>query len=434
MYNVSQLKTGFQSLVGTLQSNLPQVPQISAPLTDSLSGIYVQDKHSLVTLENVWYAAPNFSPQNWNNWVSGSNYVLGYVVNVSGVLYRAKVALTNDIVSPPSDPTNWEVYDPFQNWLLQKYNQAITNLFAEVVKRKKLMNMGKAIMERQQLYRGGGNIQNLVISDDSFVGYEFNIQSAEGLIVLIDEIGIQSTETQAEMDFYLYHTDNKAYLGKWTLPIADSYTFSWQKLLNSSSPAQYNCIMEYMAQNTTGSYIFGYYQRDLTGQAISKQWDCSTSPCIGCNSIDLNFYNQWSRWTTMRNVKVPASALQFGSRDMFDTNAIVYGNMSNWGMNLSMTVRCDLTRYILYSKYLFADAFAMQYAKELLDVIAKNARLDPIVAKIQTKAAADLDIRFPGSWVKSYYDSIDALNLDMSGFSKVCMPCDNTKKMKWRTI
>lgn len=429
MYNIATLRAAFLSQVGILQSDIPQVPKISAPLTISNTGVYVQDKHPLVSLQNIWYSAPDFNPNNWYSWVSGSDYVSGSVVNVSGSLFQALNNLTNDTVSPPSDSTNWIAYNPFQSWLLQNYNQAVSNLFAEVVRRKKLSHMGKAIMERQQLYRGGGNLSKTIISEGAAVGFEITIQSAEGLLVIIDMLGIQATYAQPDMKYYLYSSTVHAPLNQWDEAIASPTTFTWVELNDGGSPSSLNAIMKYLAQNTQGTYFIIYYQDDLLGQAISKEWDCSSAPCYGCDGANTMMYNTWSRYVTMRSIKVPASALDT-DRNLFDTSKIIYGTNTNWGLNLSLTVRCDLTDFIIYSKNLYTDVLAYQLSKEFLMKIAQSARINPNESQIQTKASADLDPKFPGSWINDYNDAVDALNLDMSGFSKVCMPCDNTKKMK----
>ena len=77
MYQPDLLRAGFSEVVGYLQANVPTIggipiPQITAPLTVSESGIYVQDKHPLVSLENIFAAAPDFNLSNYPVWISGS--------------------------------------------------------------------------------------------------------------------------------------------------------------------------------------------------------------------------------------------------------------------------------------------------------------------------------------------------------------------------
>lgn len=430
MYDVTTLQTAFESLVGIRQPNIPGVPTLSAPLTISLSGIYADDKNALVTTENIYYSSPNFDPTVYPVWGSGNTYLTGSKVSNLGILYIALSDLVNDLTSPPNDPTNWDVYNPFQIWMQQIYNQAVSNFFSSVFTKKKLLRMAKVILERQQLYRGSGSIHNKIIPEGRFVGFEILPQQAEGLWVYIDEVGFQGNAANPNMKFYLYHSDQAAAIASWVIPIASAKTFQWSDLKSGST---LNCIMKYLKFNTSGVYYFGYYEEDIVGNALSKDWNCSSYPCVGCDGVDISYYNQWSRYTTFRNIQVPSSALE-SDRTLFDTSRISYGSLTNWGMNLSITVRCNLTDYIIYNKLLFADAFATQIAKELLEKIAKGIRIGPSPAQTKVSAISDLDEKSPGNWIKKmggYEDTINALNIDMSGFSKSCLPCDESKKIKF---
>lgn len=436
MYNVATLQAAFSGLVGIRQGDLPNTPNIIGSITSSSSGVYIQDKHPLLSLDNLFYAAPDFSPQIYKRWVSGNDYVVGNLVidQTDGNIYQCIVNVTDDTTAPSSDPVNWLQGNgiPLSNWLTNKYNQSVTNLFAEVVKRKKLNNAGKTVLERQQLYRGSGSVRNLIVSDGSFVGFQIAPAQAEGLLTYIDQIGIQLTEAQESMNFYLYHSESLAPICTWSLGVANPYTFQWQNLTDGDGNP--NAILQYLKQNTYGVYFFGYYQDDLVGQAVSKDWDCTT-PCIGCDSWNLNAYNNWSQYTRFDNIKVPSSA--FGeSRDLFDCSKITHNQYTNWGLNMSMTVRCDLTTFIIYISRNadVADAFAMQFAKELILSIASSNRINPFNTQMQEMARAELDRKFPGAWINDWEKSIDAIELDMSGFSKSCLPCSRANKIKIGSI
>ena len=422
MYNPTALKAGFSGVIGFLQANLPQIPQISAPLTTSSTGVYVQDKHPLVSLENIYYCAPDFGINNYPIWLSGSDYVLGFAVNDGGTLYVTTSALTPSTIAPHLDLAHWALFNPFQTWLLQKFNQGVVNLFAEVVKQLKLQDGGKAILEQQQLFRGVGNINTLIVPDGSAVGFEILPQQAEGLMVQIDKLGTQFTQAQT-LNFYFYNSDKpSAALAVFAVPVGGSSNFSWSDIVN--------CIMQYMAQNTDSTYIFCYFEGDLNAgnQAVSKEWNCSSAPCAGCDGQDLLMYNRWSRYTAFRNIKIPPAGLD--GYALPDLSQAIYGSKTNWGMNFSLTVRCDLTNFILYKPFLYADVLAMQICLELLKTMAHTTRIDPAVAQIKVNARAELNVMEKSTFINRYWESIESLELDMSGFSSSCQPCTNGKKQK----
>jgi len=228
-----------------------------------------------------------------------------------------------------------------------------------------------------------------------------------------------------DIDVYLYDTNTLEKLSIWTYS-GEAQTFKWQDLVD--------CIMKYMDQNSSGSYIFGLYEDDLIdgNYIISKKWNCSGAPCQGCDGTDVLLYNQWSRYTTFRNIQVPARGLN-PERNLFDLETIAYDSATNWGMNFSISVRCDLTDYVIKNIYQWADPLAVQICKEMLEDIANGIRIGPSPAQTKLSAIAALDEKAPGNWITKtggYNDTIQALNLDLSGFSKACMPCETKGKGK----
>lgn len=472
MYDIKKLQDAFVSLVGVRQSNVSNVPEIDDDLSYSITGIYIDDKNPIASTENLYYSSPNFQPSTYPMWKSGSNYAKNIVTNDNGALFICINPLVNDMVRPSADNINWSTYNPYNIWVKQKYNQAVSNMMSAVISKKKLSHMAKAVLEKQQLYRGFGSIHNKIIAQGRFVGVSILPQQADGLLTIINQVGIQLTKSQEFLKFYLYHSDCQDAIGVWEIPIINENTFNWQPLLENSplpwiinsayeagiyvsdgglyfksnniivdsvtkpsldkvnwSSVRLNpdCIMKYLNQNTSGVYYFGYYESDLVGQALSKSWDCTASPCYNCDGGDVQDYNRWSRYTSMQTICVSANDIN-EDRTIFDTKKVSNGNITNWGINLNITVRCDLTDFMIENKLLFADTFAFQVCKEFLESIATTTRLGPDPAQTKLSAIAALDAKAPGNWIKSYNDNIDSLNLDLSGFSNACMTCNEKGK------
>jgi len=247
----------------------------------------------------------------------------------------------------------------------------------------------------------------------------------------IDLAGIQSTATQPELNFYLYHSSQEDPIGIYPISITKPNTFDFQELLDNAQP----CVLPYMGGgvNSDGYYIFVYYEDDLVGQAVSKSWNCAAVPCFACDGIDAEMYNRWSRYTTMRQVLFTANNI-YPSRTLPNLSTMGYQSGENWGVNFSITVKCDLTNTIIYSRLQLADAFSKQLAKEFISAIAQSSRVNPANAQIQTQARAELDVKFPGAWINDYLQAIEAANIDLSGFNSACMPKDAHRKLNWSTI
>ncbi len=234
------------------------------------------------------------------------------------------------------------------------------------------------------------------------------------------------------MNYYLYHTSRRAPLQIFHIPIDEADTFDWENLIDINGKP---CILGYMGLDgieevdTNGFYIFGYHQQDLEGQAVNKQWDCS-AVCLTCDRWNEQAYNKWSRTTRMKNVMIPGSSFD-GDNNLINTNQFSFGTATNWGMNLSVSVRCDLTKTITDNRFLWGQALSKSLAYEILKVIAYSTRINGGEGSLKNLALADLDSNIPSAFINDYFAEVDCLNMDLSGFNSACMPADSTKSVAW---
>lgn len=433
MYQPRAIQTSFQKLVGFLPPNDPNTPVITGDLLLSETGIFVSNVHPLCTLDYLFLACPDFSLSKYSQWMSGSDYAAGAPVKYNNLTFKAVAAIIDSIEDPiTAGVLVWAPYLPWQGYVQQLYNQASSNVIAAVVQRKKLTHMGKAILERQQLYRGLGVSNNLIVNMGNFVGFIIEPASAEGLLVIINKAGIQSSEAQSEITYYLYHTSRQEPLQIFHVPIDSPDTFDWKDLKDINGLP---CIIGYMGLDGTtevdsnGFFLFGYHQQDLQGQAVNKSWDCSTI-CSTCDQANLNMYNKWSRHTRLRNVLIPGNCFD-GDNNLIQTNTMSFGNTTNWGMNLSITVRCDLTKTITDNRFLWGQSLSKSLAYEILKVIAFSPRIGPLEGGIKQEAMADLDSQIPSAFINDFNNEVNCLNMDLSGFSSACMPEDDTDRIEW---
>lgn len=439
MYKPKAIIASFQQLVGFLPPNDPNTPSVTGSLLLSDTGLYVSNQHPLCTLDYLYLAAPDFNATKWPVWTSGNNYAQNQMTSFADSnnvynLYFAVAAITDSTVDPITAGTGvWGLATQFQGYVQQQiFNAAAVNLIGAVIQRKKLLGLGKAILERQQLYRGLGISSNLIINLNNVVGFEIKPASAEGLLIQLDQVGIQLSLAQEELTLYLYHTSRQAPVQIFHIAANTPNTFDWETLTDINGKP---CILGYMGVdsvvevNTEGAYRFMYFQEDLIGQAVNKTWDCTALPCT-CDSANLTMYNKWSRHTRFRNILMSADSFD-ADKNMLNTDATSYDTNSNWGLNLSITVRCDLTGTIEYARLQLADAFVKQLDYEILKVIAYSPRLNPGEGGIKQAAQADLDTQIPSAFVNDYWNAVEMVNLDLSGFSSACMPKEELNAIEW---
>lgn len=125
--------------------------------------------------------------------------------------------------------------------------------------------------------------------------------------------------------------------------------------------------------------------------------------------------------------------------EMFDIGQISYTNTMNYGMNVEISVGCDLTDFIISQRGIFATVIQKQVAANVLRTIAMNP--DVRVNRNQVNVTRDellyeLDGAPTGRASGLGYElkqAYRALSLDTRGLDRICLQCNN-HGVKYRTV
>lgn len=366
MLDYEVLKTEYEGLVGFEQPTDNTYPALTAPLNESDSGIFIQRVHPLCTVENIFNTAPQV--------------------------------------------------DDFNTWLQKLYDGAVVQVFNDIMVEKKMESTYKAVVDSLRLYDGIGRQVDRVIKRGRFVGFEIIVSPQEGLQVAISKIGFQVDTIQTGMDLYLYHSSQLDPLLIHPINITKVNSFSWFTIPD----AILSGVSE--SNDSDGVFYLGYYEDELTGQVFYRRqsWD---TPCSTCNNYDVSAFNRWSKYITIRPISVASSRIQ-SDGTLFDLNYITYEREQNWGMNLSISVYCNLTAFFSQNKAIVAPALSMRIAIQILNLIAFSTRINAIAEQSFKLAHAELDTRKDsGSFYMQYYQTLKATNMDLSGINSACLPC-----------
>ena len=125
--------------------------------------------------------------------------------------------------------------------------------------------------------------------------------------------------------------------------------------------------------------------------------------------------------------------------EMFDIGEIGYTNTMNYGMNVEISVGCDLTDFIISQRAIFASVIQKQVAANVLRTIAMNP--DVRVNRNQVNVTRDqilyeLDGAPQGRASGLGYElkqAYKALGFDTRGLDRICLQCNN-HGVNYRTI
>lgn len=435
MIRIKDLNEQLLHLVGWQQSYDTSEVKLSDNLTQSESGMYFQQVHPLLTLPNLMSIAPDFKNTNFPEHDANSSYKEGVVVTLEDKYYKSikdvpvNTEITND--------EYWIETNLFSEWLEDKTKASIIKLINKFINMKLADKASKSLIENKTLFDGTGRLTNLATNRNRFVGFEVDTVRSKGVTVKINKIGLQFTRP-GKYKVYILHSSCDT-------PV---YSFEFEKLKSNSiewfKPKE-DILLPYESQeiDAGGSWYIGYLQSDLpeNSQAINRDRDWSTQPCKGCSRQEFLAWQAWSKYIEVHPFYVDENQLLGEDEQMyFDPEIMNFTYDANYGINLDVSVYCDLTDFIIKQKQLFQDVIAKQVAVDFLREFAYNPNVRTNRRSINA-SRTDILYELDGDSSSMKHSGLNyeldlalkALNFSTQGLDRVCLPCVN-HGLKYRTV
>lgn len=425
MYRENDLQTCLFGLVGFRQNQNPQYPTLAPSLLLSSSGLYFQDEHPLLTIENIDQALTNYDVFVYPAYAALTAYTEGEKVRaVNNKVYEALRATTGD--EPSVSPADWVEVPLFSQKLEALVRAAINKVAAAVFQNKKLRTATKTLIENVQLFDGNGSLQDKELKLGRFVGFKLMLEDHRDLTTVIRRLGTQFSLANPEFKLFIFHTSQEAPLTVLPLVLTKLNSFEWSRL---------DYTLRYLSDNYApgGSFRIGYYEDLLQGQAINRGYDFAVSPApCTCNNW-YGLYTRWSKYIRVEPFSVTPDEDLLPEADgtgakLWPIESEVSQYQKSYGLNLDLSVRCDTTDFICREKDLFTQAILKQVQVDLLNEIAYSIRNTPVTKETRDLAHYALETKPNGNVgaVKSLEKAIAALDFDTSDLNEACLPCDNT--------
>ena len=435
MIRIKDLNEQLLHLVGWQQSYDTSEVKLSDNLTQSESGMYFQQVHPLLTLPNLMSIAPDFKNTNFPEHDANSSYKEGVVVTLEDKYYKSikDVPVNTEITNDEF----WIETNLFSEWLEDKTKASIIKLINKFINMKLADKASKSLIENKTLFDGTGRLTNLATNRNRFVGFEVDTVRSKGVTVKINKIGLQFTRP-GKYKVYILHSSCDT-------PV---YSFEFEKLKSNSiewfKPKE-DILLPYESQeiDAGGSWYIGYLQSDLpeNSQAINRDRDWSTQPCKGCSRQEFLAWQAWSKYIEVHPFYVDENQLLGEDEQMyFDPEIMNFTYDANYGINLDVSVYCDLTDFIIKQKQLFQDVIAKQVAVDFLREFAYNPNVRTNRRSINA-SRTDILYELDGDSSSMKHSGLNyeldlalkALNFSTQGLDRVCLPCVN-RGLKYRTV
>ena len=357
-------------LIGWEQNYDTSDLKISDALTVSESGIYYQQIHPLLTLQNMACIAPDFKNTTYSEYDSEVEYDKGNIVKYEEILYKALQKSQGK--QPDIESEYWIETNPFSEWLEGKTKASIQKAIARFCNEKAVQGTYKTLCENRTLFDGTGRIVDTVKNKKNLVGFEIIPVRAKGVTTKINKIGLQFTEP-GEYTLYLMHSSMDAPIKIIKLNKKRKNSIEWFTLNDIYLPYQSE------DNDAGGSWYLCYFQSELPeeSQAIRKDKDWSKGPCGSCSRNELIAWQAWSKYIEVHPFFVNEELVDFAEQELhlWDVEYNQYTYDNNYGINLEITVGCDITDFIIEQRALFQDIIAKQVAVDMLREFAYNVNV-----------------------------------------------------------
>lgn len=433
-------------LIGWEQNYDTSDLKISGTLTVSESGLYFQQIHPLLTLQNMSCIAPDFKNMTFEEYDAEKPYSKGNVIKYESLLYKALQNSTGK--QPDIESEYWVETNLFSEWLESKTKASIQKAIARYCNEKTVEGTNKPLCESRTLFDGTGRLVDTVKNKKNLVGFEIIPVRAKGVTTKINKICLQFTKA-GEYTLYLMHSSMDAPVKIIKLNKIRDNSAEWFTVDDLYLPYQSE------DNDAGGSWYLCYFQSELPegSQAIRKNKDWSKEPCGSCSHRELLAWMAWSKYLEIHPFFVNeelVDAVNFNDDfnedfakcplHLWDVENNQYTYDNNYGLNLEVTVSCDITDFIVEQRMMFQDVIAKQVAVDMLREFAYNSNVRTNRHSIN---ASRLDILYEvdgdsSSMKKSGLSyqldmAFKAIKLSTSGIDRVCLPCQNNG-IKYRTV
>lgn len=343
----------------------------------------------------------------------------------SGQVYNNMHEIMNLNIINISIPENRDL----EEYLSSLEESAIIELLNDVYTNKEVRQAGKSLLNDSVLINSIGGYKDKITGKGRFVGFAFRLRHDIGLRSTIKRVGLQLTDAQINpLTLYLYHSSKTEAVATLEFTSSKGLDFTF---IDSD--------LELIADSkeiTGGEYKLGYYESDLlTNQAIDyKLLNYDTGFCNACRGgLDARRYNKIRKYFDFKPFYVSSSALNGVIKP--DEEDFNYTNSCNFGLNLSVSVECDLSNFICDNKLHLRTALGYKMVYKVLEMVkysqetnAPDERLKSIIIR---DLEGDVDTRL--TTVQQKYDeALTGLSFNFSGLNSSCIPCNNNSRTRYR--
>lgn len=424
MYRLKEIQDKLLPLIGWEQPYNPS-DKLEDNITSSESGLYYQGVHPLLTINNIKSVMPMDFIFRYPIWVDSIQYnPLDKVLNGNKVW---KCLVVNTGIEPGSNNGYWIEYNYLSDFIENRTRNGIATMVQNFITKKKLSKETHSIIENKTLFDGAGRLDDVIYSSGKICGYEIVPIRSMGVTMKLNRVGFQMKGGTGTFKLYIFHSNNVNPYKIIDINLSGQNGYQWFDLNDVYLPYISN------EKNSGGSWFVCYNQNELPEfvDAVNINRDFSKTPCTSCNRGNYDFWKELLQYAEVYPFKYTAPSDFEQYPEMWDIEKNVYTSNVNYGINLDITIGCDLTDFIISQRDIFTDVLQKQVAFNILREIAMNPDVNVSRNQVNTgrqELLYELDGNTQGRAGGLGNDlsiSYKALSLDTKRLDRICLGCKN---------
>ena len=364
--DLAAIKTGFDGFIGWKQNDDASGLQLVDLLTSS-SGMFYNDIHPILTIENIASVSPD---------------------------YKKLFPVVGD------QNTN------FTAWLKGKTENGIIETINDWNSSKRVFGTGVNLLHSKRLFNTASSISNTTTVISGLYGIELRPRKSKSIILRIRKIALQFSNDDT-INIKVFQSGKPDPL----------YTLDVDYDQNGDAGVQFEDVDWKLKANNNYYVVFD-------GGVIS------VSPINGIYDYSYVDNGRWSfptgRYFQATSFNNPNGTLT----NIGDIKDNQYTHATNYGINLDITVECDLSDFIIEQRQLFLEAVRLKVGLNLMREIAfnPNSRINRNEAnatkrEIINEIDGDTQGNNSMSVFGRYRHALKNIAFDDSQIDAVCLPC-----------
>lgn len=315
--------------------------------------------------------------------------------------------------------------DTLDGYLDRTETAAINLMLGDLTAKKQLNNHGVSIATNdlifQNVVRG-----NAIVNESKFVGVEFSFDPKIGIKAVLNRIGLYFTQAES-IDLYLFNSLQPTVIQKIPYSNTNANSFQW---ITAALELELDKGTQSPNPDTSGGvWYLGYYQDDLSGQAIQyNTLNWKNGYCGTCNGGTIaNKYLSISKYVQMLPFYIPSTAVPVNHDDIFDVSNVRYDYTNNYGFNFNVSVNCDLSQFFIDNRQNLKQAIGVYVVHRVLNDYVYTSEVSGLEQNVKDLAFEVLSGNVATKlqpYEKTVSKALEAVNLDTGNVNKSpCLPC-----------